>query len=916
MKAFLKAALFVVISAGVSVLPAQAQSSGSVVGWGYNMHGQANVPTGLKGVIAIAAGSEHSVVLKSDGKVLAWGNDDRGQTKVPAGLSGITAIAAGYYHTVALKNNGKVVAWGNNNRGQTKVPTGLSDIIAVAAGLEHTVALKSNGTVVAWGYDWFGATSVPAGLNGVIAIAAGANYTLALKSDGAVVAWGNNNHGQTDVPAGLNGVIAIAAGSDHAVALQGNGDVVVWGHESQRTNVPAGLSGVVAITAGGWHTVALKDDGALVAWGEYYQHFPLPRQAMDVMPSGLTGVTSIASGRHHTLAISDPIPRPQPSDQIELYYHETSSAFQFVINDEGTDDKIIVTTGKKKGGFATQVKRVDYYFGSSPHALVPAGIKVGFFPNQNGLPARIIGLSHQATTAFIWKSDLSSVKITTGLRARRGTQRMPSYMKSMVNGDFLGADTVSAAALNGRLASWLAEVVDTTSTWAYAAAEVSVDGFGEEGVYPDIAMDQRYQAWQPLAHYACRFIGGLRPDQVFGASGFFAIPQSDARESSLAGGESCCPGELAGPEKPASAGGMSWAAMPSPESVALQAADSSPIPSFRPFGTWNFRGAIVGFQTDYQNAIVSFLRALNTKTFADDGPIRNRILDESLMHQTNPSDTDVDRGRLVLQWLRDGFIERERIHGREGKKLDFEVWREGGTAGFLAAEVLLGATSEVYPDTVAATYGSDFSVRGRVFRFKSGQGNALDRPQRGSVSLFKDKQNESSESFRLHLKDFFDGGQVLSSLWGIIGDEQSNPTLVYYGRLSTDSATITNACNGSSVGATVGGSNNGLVTVRHNAISDTYTVEMSWSMTSSLGTLIWSGSSVPLTLSPSGTLSTVINGNTSGTTHANIVLTKQASSPWFSGTVEVDSVWQHSCGAGNVRTGTAQTSHNVIFDVE
>jgi hypothetical protein len=51
-------------------------------------------------VTAIAAGTNHSLALKSDGTVVAWGDNDSGQATVPAGLSGVVAIAAGYEHSL------------------------------------------------------------------------------------------------------------------------------------------------------------------------------------------------------------------------------------------------------------------------------------------------------------------------------------------------------------------------------------------------------------------------------------------------------------------------------------------------------------------------------------------------------------------------------------------------------------------------------------------------------------------------------------------------------------------------------------------------------------------------------------------------------------------------------------------------
>jgi hypothetical protein len=57
----------------------------------------------LSGVIAIAAGGDHSLALKSNGTVVGWGFNFAGQRTIPAGLSGVIAIAVGEHSSHAIK---------------------------------------------------------------------------------------------------------------------------------------------------------------------------------------------------------------------------------------------------------------------------------------------------------------------------------------------------------------------------------------------------------------------------------------------------------------------------------------------------------------------------------------------------------------------------------------------------------------------------------------------------------------------------------------------------------------------------------------------------------------------------------------------------------------------------------------------
>ncbi len=160
-------------------------------------------------MIAVAAGSNHSLALLSDGKVMAWGSNEEGQlgngtttnSDVPvvvkeAGgkeLTGVTAIAAGGWSSFARLSNGTVMAWGSNSEGQ------LGD--ATTANSDVAVPVKES------------AAKTAKALSGVTAIAAGGEHTLALLSDGKVMAWGDDEYGElgdgkttkSDIPVTVSG---------------------------------------------------------------------------------------------------------------------------------------------------------------------------------------------------------------------------------------------------------------------------------------------------------------------------------------------------------------------------------------------------------------------------------------------------------------------------------------------------------------------------------------------------------------------------------------------------------------------------------------------------------------------------------------------------------------------------------------
>lgn len=162
-------------------------SASAVWCWGENTFGQlgtlttenASVPTRVPeltaGVTALVAGSNHTCALTSTGGVVCWGSNTYGnlgfnstESQLPprsvVGLeSGVVALAAGAQHTCALSRSGGVSCWAGNEAGQlgtgtrqrSRVPTqvvGLSSgVVALAAGSEHTCAVTAAGRVLCWG---------------------------------------------------------------------------------------------------------------------------------------------------------------------------------------------------------------------------------------------------------------------------------------------------------------------------------------------------------------------------------------------------------------------------------------------------------------------------------------------------------------------------------------------------------------------------------------------------------------------------------------------------------------------------------------------------------------------------------------------------------------------------------------------
>lgn len=287
---------------------------------------------GTSNIIDVAAGWDHSLVVKSDGTVWAWGLNEYGQlgdgtrtdryspVQIPS-LSNVVAVAAGSSHSLALKNDGTVWAWGYNDRGQLGDGTytdrstpvqisGLTDVTEIEAGASHNLALKSDGTVRGWGAGVSGQVNNPnygdyarptpiytedrypgctpstcSSLSGVKQVAAGALHSLALKNDGTVWAWGSNFRGEL-----------------------GNGTNQYQDYADGQIQQVPDLTNVIDISSGtGAYNLVAKSDGTVWAWGENNRGQLGDGTQTDryapVRISGLSSAERVVAGYEHSLAV-------------------------------------------------------------------------------------------------------------------------------------------------------------------------------------------------------------------------------------------------------------------------------------------------------------------------------------------------------------------------------------------------------------------------------------------------------------------------------------------------------------------------------------------------------------------------------------------------------------------------------------
>lgn len=322
----------VAIDAGGEHALAQ-RADGSVFGWGWNLLGQASIPSTVTNVIQLSAGESHSLALcaipgaaapsrhrsytmdverklllaaslSPRGSSYAWtfnGQPIPGATNSFLLFEHAQRSESGRYEVVAIDLSGRewresfevVVGPGIpfvNTEPEDRVGLFGSKLeIPVEVGGAEPLSFQwsMNGAPLADGPRLSGSTTAMLTIQPLRYEDVGTYGLRVWNAEGSleqailrltvtpVLAWGSDLRGQAKVPSSATNVISVAAGDFHTLALRTDGTVVAWGDNTYgQTNVPLSAAGVVAIAAGWQRSVALRADGTAVSWGRISSSSP------------------------------------------------------------------------------------------------------------------------------------------------------------------------------------------------------------------------------------------------------------------------------------------------------------------------------------------------------------------------------------------------------------------------------------------------------------------------------------------------------------------------------------------------------------------------------------------------------------------------------------------------------------------
>mmetsp|Transcript_6937 Transcript_6937/g.12618 ORF Transcript_6937/g.12618 Transcript_6937/m.12618 type:complete len:430 (+) Transcript_6937:3155-4444(+) len=275
---------------------------------------QAEVPRTLMraGVLKVACGSAHFLILTESGQVLAAGDNLYGQCTTSEPVASLMEvairsmsfldIAAGSRHSIILGRTSKQkfitnvvltfgyeLALGFSDRMNKTQPTELDlgnseedQPAQVFANFNHSAAVTSKGKLYTWGEALFppvrsGIMKVELPLetdDAIIKVDFCRKSASSVTKFGHVFTWGDNTYGELGLPKvrkaetpikvpNLSGIIDIAAGARHVIALDFEGVIYAFGDNSEgqcanEDTVKRGFTTVIAKSLMGTENLQAK----------------------------------------------------------------------------------------------------------------------------------------------------------------------------------------------------------------------------------------------------------------------------------------------------------------------------------------------------------------------------------------------------------------------------------------------------------------------------------------------------------------------------------------------------------------------------------------------------------------------------------------------------------------------------------
>ncbi len=252
---------------------------------------------GYEGVVDVALGYTHTLMLTSNLNVLAIGTDNYDETLV-AGWYDVKEIAAGTYASYGLKTDGTVLATGLNDKGQLNVSswTGIMNISAIS---KRVAGVTMAGKVVASGNFSEAELEEISTLSGVKEVVLGLNFTAVLKNDGTVQVVGNLPSGDVS---SFKKVVKISAGTHHILAITEGGEVLSAGDNSYGQSDVHALYDIIDVAAGEYHSAFLREDGVVEFRGagsdKYGTNVGIGNLLYDdyVAVEEINGITGVSNG--------------------------------------------------------------------------------------------------------------------------------------------------------------------------------------------------------------------------------------------------------------------------------------------------------------------------------------------------------------------------------------------------------------------------------------------------------------------------------------------------------------------------------------------------------------------------------------------------------------------------------------------